>query len=194
MRKGEVSAMKARLMLGLFTLCLWSLASRAVLSAQVATSQVPQPGVVLVKLSPLKYPPIARGARIMGDVNIDLEIRPDGSIESAKLFSGPPILAPAAVQSAKESTFACRNCTEITSHRLTYTFAIRDQCPGEGDCSATSEKEPEIHQLADRVTITVDPLCTCDPSVTITRRKWRSAKCLYLWRCQSRVVDEELHD
>jgi hypothetical protein len=38
-----------------------------------------QTGVVLVKLSPPVYPPLARQARIMGDVEIQLSIRKDGA-------------------------------------------------------------------------------------------------------------------
>jgi TonB family protein len=70
-----------------------------------------QPGVVLTKLFPPQYPPLARQARIMGDVKIHLAIRRDGSVISMQLISGHPMLAPAAIESAQKSEFECRNCT-----------------------------------------------------------------------------------
>ena len=77
----------------------------------VAQVETPQTGVVMTKLSPPVYPPLARQARIAGDVKIDLRIRQDGSVESATLFSGHPMLALAAIESAKKSTFECRACS-----------------------------------------------------------------------------------
>jgi outer membrane biosynthesis protein TonB len=65
--------------------------------ARAATpTETPQTGVVLTKLSPPIYPPLARQARITGDVKIQLTIRQDGSVDSAALFSGHPMLAQAA--------------------------------------------------------------------------------------------------
>ena len=84
-------------------------------------------GVVLTKLAPPVYPPLARQARIAGDVRIDLVIRRDGSVESAVLFSGHPMLAPAALESAKKSQFECRGCSDSAkSYSLTYTFGFLD--------------------------------------------------------------------
>ena len=62
-------------------------------SAQVKTSSdAPEQQVVLSKLSSPVYPPLARVARISGDVNLALRIRRDGSIESAEVVSGHPLL------------------------------------------------------------------------------------------------------
>jgi TonB family protein len=133
-----VCPMKARLTFGLGALFLGSLATRQFVAAQDATSQVPQPSVVLVKLWPLQYPPLARQARIMGEVKLDLEIHPDGSIASVKLFSGHPTLAPAAVQSGQKSTFECRQCTETIPYRLTYTFEVYD----DGSCGEVVQDVP----------------------------------------------------
>jgi len=58
-------------------------------SAQtVSSSDAAQDGVVLVKLSEPVYPKLTRVARITGDVNVMLGIRPDGSIESVEIVSG----------------------------------------------------------------------------------------------------------
>jgi len=107
------------------------------------------------------------------------------------LFSGHPMLAEAALESARQSTFHCRDCHDsVSTDDLTYKFAIGDQCLDYGPhCDRNEDRAPQIEQADLHVTLTVDPLCTCDPAVSITRLKWRSAKCLYLWHCASRVID-----
>ena len=102
-----------------------------------AQSATPQTGVVMTKLSPPMYPPLARQARIMGDVKIDLRIRQDGSVESAALFSGHPMLAPAALDSVQKSEFECRGCAVSgASYSMTYTFGFRN----DGGCMDVVEK------------------------------------------------------
>jgi TonB family protein len=154
-----------------------------------ALADTPQTGVVLVKLSPPVYPRMAHQAHIAGDVTIQLGIRQDGTLESAEVVSGHPMLKQATLESAQKSRFECRRCNGVTSYAVTYTFAIGEVCHNTPDCSVVAERPSEILQSSSRVVITVDPLCTCDPAVSITPIKWRSAKCLYLWRCGSRVTD-----
>jgi TonB family protein len=152
-------------------------------------TDTPETGAVLIQLSAPKYPPLALQARIMGDVEVWLKIRPDGSVESADVVSGHPMLGQAALESAQESQFECRGCVSATPYTLTYAFSIGDGCPQVTDCSHLDIRPPEVRQSMHRIAITADPLCTCDPATRITRIKWRSAKCLYLWRCASRVTD-----
>jgi TonB family protein len=88
--------------------------------------------VVLTKLSPPIYLPLAIAARITGDVRIQVQVRRDGSVASADVVSGHPMLNPAALASAQNSTFECRGCTgELTTYSLTYTFGFND----DSDCS-----------------------------------------------------------
>jgi TonB family protein len=142
-----------------------------------------QTGVVLVKLSPPAYPPLARQARIMGDVEIQLSIRKDGSVESAALLSGHPMLAPGALASAKQSQFECKDCSdEVTSYTLTYTFHVEGECRFGPHCEYV-ESPPKLEQSPGSVVLTVEPTCECDPAETITIVKHRSMKCLYLWKC-----------
>jgi hypothetical protein len=83
-------------------------------------------GVLLVKLSAPVYPRLARQARIMGDVRIQLAIRRDG-IESSAVVSGHPLLKHAALESAQLSGFECRGCSdEVNSYSLNYRFGLRD--------------------------------------------------------------------
>ena len=79
--------------------------------------------MVLTKLFPPSYPPLAKQAWIAGDVMVAVRVRPDGSVESASVVSGHAMLGPAAAQSARKSEFECRGCREVTPYSLVYTFA-----------------------------------------------------------------------
>ena len=116
--------------------------------------EAPQAGVVLGKLLPPTYPPLARTARVIGDVQIQLSIRRDGSIESTSVVSGHPLLTQAALESAQKSTFDCHNCrADGNTYGLTYSFRLRDD---KAPCGKV-EIDKEWHV--------------------------RSLKCLYLWKC-----------
>ena len=98
--------------------------------AQDESASEPQTGAVLVKLSPLVYPPLARQARIAGDVKLDVHVRADGTVASVELLSGHPMLAPAAIENAKKSEYECRGCTRERKYTVTYTFGfIEDLSP-----------------------------------------------------------------
>ena len=89
--------------------------------------------VSLANLYAPTYPPIARTARVSGDVKIRVEVRQDGAVSSAEVVSGPPLLKQFALSSAQKSTFDCKHCEKnITPFIVTYTFVLRDF-----DCSYT---------------------------------------------------------
>jgi TonB family protein len=131
--------------------------------AQSATGTPPLEPVVLAKLSPPVYPPLARQARIAGDVKIQVGIRQDGSVASAEVISGHPMLKQAALDSVRKSKFECQSwssgvyvvgCRDaLFSLTVTYTFGFRD----DGDDS--------------------DDINRCRV------KRLRSARCLYLWNC-----------
>jgi protein TonB len=58
-------------------------------------------GMVISKVPPI-YPPDAKAARIQGSVVIAATIGKDGNIQSQKLISGHPMLAPAAMDAVKQ--------------------------------------------------------------------------------------------
>jgi hypothetical protein len=156
-------------------------------SAQIAVSpDAQQNKVVLTKLSPPVYPPIARQALVKGDIDLMLGIRQDGSVESAVVVDGPPLLWRAALNSAQQSQFECRKCSEsVTPYRLVYAFQLVVMtvgCTAPEDCNRTvpDQPAPMVTQSENHVTLVnhVAPLCICD-----SIRKRRSLKCLYLWRC-----------
>jgi TonB family protein len=87
------------------------LASQAV----VVPTTVPQP----------VYPPIAISARVMGDVVITVLVRPDGSVASAAVESGAPLLREVALKAAQQAHYECRGCTESgTPYSLVFMFRL----------------------------------------------------------------------
>jgi hypothetical protein len=116
-----------------------------------------------------------------------LEVRQDGSIDSAVVVGGPPLLQKAALISARQSQFECSRCSaEPTSYRLVYTFQLVDSgCCAEEDSKPTDigrpRTYPQVTHSENRVTIVDQAGCICDPAGQIG--KVRSLKCLYLWKC-----------
>jgi len=84
-------------------------------SSQIVQSPDASQGkVVLTKLFEPTYPPLARQARIAGDVELMLSIRRDGSVESAVFVSGHPMLKQAALDSAQRSQFKCGGVARLS--------------------------------------------------------------------------------
>lgn len=143
--------------------------------AQSADVDSPKTWIALKKLSPPVFPPIARAARIMGDVRVRMTIRRDGSVVSAEVANGPPMLKQAALDSAEKSSFFCENCShEVTEYFLTYTFGFRN----DNDCGirklrsskclylwhcgiweAGHAPAPVLGESLDRVVILADSMC-----------------------------------
>src|SRR6201997_2245202 len=68
---------------------------------RVRVSQGVSQGLLVRKVNPA-YPPLARQARIQGQVMLQAVISKDGSIENLRLISGHPMLAPAAIEAVKQ--------------------------------------------------------------------------------------------
>jgi periplasmic protein TonB len=68
---------------------------------RVRVSQGVTQGLVIRKIQPT-YPPLARQARIQGQVVLQAEISKDGAIQNLHLISGHPMLAPAAIEAVKQ--------------------------------------------------------------------------------------------
>jgi TonB family protein len=158
------------------------------LAQDVPKSGPPLNDVILLEPGEVTYPPLARQAGIAGDVELQVEVRSDGGVQSAVVIKGPYLLQDVALASARETKFECRNCNQdVVSSRIVYTFELTmpaDPC--------NTAKSPTHTQLAqpnagsdpgqNRVSVTVEALLICDPAVKLVR----SVKCLYLWRCGTR--------
>lgn len=68
---------------------------------RVRVSQGVTQGLLIRKVQPA-YPPLARQARIQGNVVLAAEISKDGTIENLHLISGHPMLAPAAIEAVRQ--------------------------------------------------------------------------------------------
>ncbi|HEY7617054.1 MAG TPA: energy transducer TonB [Terriglobales bacterium] len=68
---------------------------------RVRVSQGVTQGLLVRKIQPT-YPPLARQARIQGQVVLQAEISKDGVIQNLRLVSGHPMLAPSAIEAVKQ--------------------------------------------------------------------------------------------
>lgn len=191
MRKTSHAGMMA---VGFATLIVWFWNSPA--QAQAKNQADLSPRVVLTSLSRPVYPPVAVIAHISGEVTVKVSVHPDGSIESVEPGSGNPTLMLSAIGSAQQSKFECRNCGDSTQSKFfTYFYQlVQEPKPDPCCCSAGSNFAPiqQVSQLEDRITITQSPVCICPDECTMawaaTQSKFRSIKCLYLWKCGRRKV------
>ncbi len=107
----------------------------SLIAVSVARPQVsdgsPKPAPFFLNLHPPAYPPLARQARISGDIVLQIGVRPDGSVASAEVISGHAMLKQSALESARKSTFLPQESKEATLYSLTYTFGLRAD-PGAG--------------------------------------------------------------
>jgi TonB family protein len=147
------------------------------LAQNQASEGTTQLGFRITKLPPPSYPPIALMAHVSGDVDLIIALKGDGSIESAAVLNGPPMLRQAAVDSAKQTHFECKDCDDGTKQfHVIYRFELGPSIT----CSETIDSSyPRVEQSADKVTISAQPFGTCDPAA----KSVRSAKCLLLWKC-----------
>jgi TonB family protein len=142
---------------------------------------------VLTKLSPPIYPPLARQARINGEVDLKLGIRPDGTVGSVCVISGHPMLSQVAMESAQQSQFDCSACASgLNSYSVRYKFELLP-LDHTKDCATLTDEErngsppPRVDLSQHEITVFGKVMETCDPAAEL--RKVRSARCLYLWRC-----------
>jgi hypothetical protein len=153
--------------------------------------------VTLRKLTPPVYPPLALRAMIGGDVTVKVSLLPDGTVESVTRINGHPILVQAAVDSTRQSTFQCVQCGNSgNAESLIYSFEQSpnkpDLCCCSGHSAASENTSTHVSQSGNHITITAPPSCVCPDACT---EKWaeehsrfRSPKCLYLWKCGHRKI------
>jgi protein TonB len=72
-----------------------------VVPQRVRISQGVTRGLLVHRVEP-SYPPLARAARVQGDVVLTAVISPNGDIENLQLVSGHPMLVPAAITAVKQ--------------------------------------------------------------------------------------------
>jgi hypothetical protein len=136
----------------------------------------------VAKLEPPVYPPMALAARVWGDVILNVMLASDGSSSAAvTIESGPAMLRQAAINSATGSQFQA-NPENQSGYRLVYRFALDQTAKCEHD-----DSYPRVKQEANLITITEQNVPICDPAAVIETIRFRSAKCLYMWKCGSKT-------
>jgi hypothetical protein len=180
-----------------FSFLIWVLAITILFAivrtgAQTAPkSNEEQQAVVLVSLFPPIYPPLAKQARITGDVEVMVSVRRDGSLEAAVAVGGHPLLKQAALNSANQSQFECLTCSQdVTSQRYVYTFQLGpteycSQGPVAPKTGQAQQSYPQVTQSMNHVILIDQPIGTCDMP---KKALFRAARCLYLWRCGFRYA------
>ncbi len=142
------------------------------LTAQAPTKhQKIEPRVILRKVFPPVYSPLARQAHALGDVHLRVSIHSDGSIDAVSVIDGSPVLRQPALDSAKQSQFECKDCVEsdhLVEGTFTYSFRVSpEQEPADSSCCLEDQAPPDrvpvtqVSQSDERITITIPPLCTC---------------------------------
>lgn len=151
------------------------------------------PNLTLIRWVTPVYPATAIANGVAGDVNLKVSVRPDGTVESVTVITGAdPLLIQAAGDSAKQSRFACRQCSGLIERSLIYTFQLAK--PDPCCCSSGHQRpnDPEVSHVGDHMTITASPLCVCPDACAMAwakaHSKYRSVKCLYLWKCGTRRI------
>ena len=148
-----------------------------VFGQNVISSAASKSEVSVVSLSNPVYPPLARTANVWGNVEIALKIRKDGTVSSAVVSSGHPLLQQAALDSAQKSAFECRGCTdETTDYTLTYSFRM---VAGPG-WPCPEDSGTRVTQVGNRVTLIAQPRMV---EIYFSTTRVRSFKCVYLWKC-----------
>lgn len=114
----------------------WHLVALFALTCSVCQGQTAIPD----HLPDLKYPPIARVARVQGDVIVSFRQTPDGNTDDVTPISGPAMLQGAAVENVKAWHFASAEESPRQVHKVTFHFQLNP--PDDGyDSQPTTKVE-----------------------------------------------------
>jgi TonB family protein len=132
------------------------------------------------------YPALARHAGVQGDIDLTLLIGEGGQVVSAVIDRGPALLElrQAVLEAARQSRFDCKSCDQKPqSYSLRYHFEAKPIDP-EKYCRTYGQLDPppgDVDIIRGQVSVYGWEEYTCDPVSEIKR--FRSARCLYLWNC-----------
>lgn len=111
------------------------------------------------------YPPGAWIARVQGPVNLELNINPNGTVESVHVKSGHPFLLAGLEKTFKEWSFETTSAPVTLG--ITLTFDLSGPCP---NVPATDKREPNYY-TATRVSAELPSkvlVSTCPPMVVVS--------------------------
>jgi TonB family protein len=105
----------------------------------------------LVQHEEALYPPIAKAARVQGDVLIGLLINEGGQVVSEKVVSGPAMLQQAALDAVKKWRFTPFQVNGVpTQTATTLTIPFHIDKPGEGPTAEQDKAAQAWFQLSDK--------------------------------------------
>jgi TonB family protein len=109
-----------------------------VVGVLAATAIAQEHKISVQKFEPPKYPPIARQARISGEVKLALDIGADGRVTDVKVLSGHPMLQQAAVENVKLWKFHCDDCGIGLAfhHEIKYAFSVAGNVTQGSHCAS----------------------------------------------------------
>lgn len=126
--------MTSRLALCAFVTCVISFTTSQVIPQRIRVSESVARSLVVKKVDPV-YPPLARQARIQGSVILQVKINKSGDVENVQLFSGHPMLAPAAIDAVKQwkyKPYLLNGEPVEVETRVTVNFVLPDKSPANG--------------------------------------------------------------
>jgi TonB family protein len=150
----------------------------AVLSAPPAAAQTAATIIPIEWAQPI-YPQIAQSANVQGDVEVAVDVRPDGAVQNVEVVRGAPLITHAAAMAAKSMRFTCRECGPgVHRYSLYVTFKLSDQDPAAGPAPLIVSPTQGWVTVIAPVRV---PMINGGPG----RRPppTRGLKCLFLWRC-----------
>jgi TonB family protein len=115
-----------------------------------------------------EYPPLAKAARITGDVLLDVTLKDDGSVVSSRVISGHPLLRAAAQTNSTSWKFAAADNKDLDNEEFTLTYQFRLSVSP--DCGAGPTRV--TIESYNRVTVLGSPIVICDPPATVKKKHW----------------------
>src|SRR3974377_1821518 len=94
-----------------------------IVSGTVVGQSPPEPTLMSAGLP--RYPPIARLAKIQGEVKIDFNLNSNGEVIRATAVSGHPMLKPAAAETGKTWGFETPNNLYRTDWKYSTVFSFK---------------------------------------------------------------------
>jgi TonB family protein len=117
-----------------------------------------KPAIVVKHFEPMRYPDLARLARLQGLVSIRLKISPSGDVIDAEAgtadtsLKAHPLLQKETVKLVRKWTFACANCPPNADYEHALTFVYRL----EGREASSNDSQFKMDS-PDHMTITTHP-------------------------------------
>jgi TonB family protein len=106
---------------------------------RIAVDKTQMASQIIKKVAPV-YPPLARQARIQGQVVLKVEITKSGDVQNIQLYTGHPMLAPSAIEAVKQwkyRPYLVNGEPVNVKTDVTVNFTLADKPPAAADAGDT---------------------------------------------------------